>query len=246
MFVKKLVFAVAAIVVCSASAWASPAGAGSCSCSYSCSYPCGDDASGQQWQKAIVLSETGGDGGAVPGQVVPSTLPQRQDPGQQAADLPGLPSTLLLSLAGFLCVTLIRDRRAWLAIPFAVFAAFGSLGRAISREAERSEATQAAKSTSLLPGAQAQWEAVHAGRYIVQARRGEGAATLLTERVLAGAVARHRFLAPVTRYSTCLPGGDWGPLQSYPLVGLLSDSGFALIRKPSVSLTFQRAPPLCA
>ena len=242
MSAKKWVFALVAIAVCSASAWGSPAGA----CSCPCSCPCGDDASGQQWQKAILLSETGGDGAALPGQVVPSTLPQRQDPGQQAADLPGLPSTLLLSLAGFLCVTLIRDRRAWLAIPFAAFAAFGSLGRAISREAERSEATQAAKSTSLLPGAQAQWDALHAGRYLVQAGRGEGAATLLAERALAGAVARHRFLAPVAHQSACLAPGGWASPQDYLPVGLLSDNGFAAVRKSCPSLTFQRAPPLCA
>jgi hypothetical protein len=242
VFVKNWVFALLAIAVCSASVWASPASAGSC--------PCGDDASGQQWQKAIVLSESGGDGAALPGQVVPSTLPQRQDPGQQAPDLPGLPSTLLLSLAGFLCVTLVRDRRAWLAIPFAVFAAVGSLGRAISREAERSEATRAAESTSLLPGAQAQWDALHAGRYLVQTHGGEGATSALSDHLLGRSGDAQRpgvsGSARVAHQNTCPPPGEWASLQSYLLVGLLPDSGFASVRKPSVFLTFQRAPPLCA
>jgi hypothetical protein len=235
VFVKRWVSALAAIAVCSATAWAAPAGARASS-----SLP-GDDASVQQWQKAILVSQWEGEGAAVPGQAVPSALPQRQDPGQGVADLPGLPSTLLLSLAGFLCVTLIRDRRAWLAIPFALFAAFGSLGRAVSREAGRSEANQASTSSSVFSGVRAGRSAPDAGRYLTKT---EG----LVRQLLVAGGNTHRFLtsASIARDSTCLPAEGSASPRSYLLVGLLSDSGFASVGKPSVSLTFQRAPPLWA
>jgi len=236
VFMKKWVLTLAAIAVCSASAWAAPAAAGS-RASSSCP---GDDASVQQWQKAILVAQWTDDGAALPGQAAPS-LPQCPGCGQQAADLPGLPSTLLLSLAGFLCVTLIRDRRAWLAIPFALFAAFGSLGRAVSREAGRSEANQASTSSSVFSGVRAGRSAPDAGRYLTKT---EG----LVRQLLVAGGNTHRFLtsASIARDSTCLPAEGSASPRSYLLVGLLSDSGFASVGKPSVSLTFQRAPPLWA
>lgn len=35
---------------------------------------------------------------------------------QKAVDLPGVPKTLYMAICGFLCITIVRDRRSWLAV----------------------------------------------------------------------------------------------------------------------------------
>ena len=178
MFVKKSLVVLAAIGFCCTQAWASPASAGTgWSLEHQvdqCSQDQRLDPTGDRWQAGTDDESPATHIGAVsirftqvPQERIVPVLPRPSGSPRRTASLPALPSTLLLTFAGFICVTLVRDRRAWAALVVAAIsvgqAGLSSLPRVLATS-ERTNVTRVVKPRAPNMGARAPLR-TRVGRY---------------------------------------------------------------------------------